>query len=1016
MPALAQGQSADQSAQQTIIVTGSRIPQANLKSVSPIQVVNDQEFKLQGKTEVSDVINNLPQEFQTPGIDFSNTPNPLSGPGGTTDANLRGLGPQRTLVLMDGVRLGLGDSNAGNPNPAPDLDQIPGQLVDRVEVVTGGASAVYGSDAVAGVVNFIMKKDLQGIQIDAQYGLYTHTNGNLPSQAALAYSGLPIPKKDTTDGRNKDLSIAFGVNSGDGMGNVTGYFGYHNQAPVTQGQRDFSSCLLVSGITSYQPVIPFPPGVVCGNSSNSNKFTDINSGHAFTVVGTNLEPFGTPGGSPPNFFNPNPFQYLSRADERYTAGYFAHYDINDHIKLYSDLNFMDDRSVTKIGPTALFQQDGVFNVNCDNPLLCSQEAQALTTVVGGTAVPCEAGGVRQTGNAQLVIGRRDIEGGPRESFYEHQSYRILVGMKGDLFDGWTYDVYGQYYYATLAQQYNHDFDLDHIAKAFQVVDVAGVPTCKSVVDQSDPLCVPWNIFAQGGVTQTALGYVGASGQAWGDTKQQLANVTFTGDLGRYGFKSPFADDSVGTALGAEYRRESEYYAADSLWQSGLLAGAGGALPPSSGGYDVKEGYVELEVPIIQSHPFIKDFSFNGGYRHSEYSLAGSTDTYKLAADWEPTEDIRFRFSFNRAVRAPNLADLFIPNYVTNSPILTVDPCAGVGAAHATATLAQCMNTGVTAAQYGNGIAQAAGGTSTILQCPAQQCSVEQGGNAGNLPGVPALAPEKSNTYSWGAVLTPRWVPGLTLSIDYFKINQHGVINVNAPTSILQNCLTEGDPADCTLVVRTPQGYLFGNTIAGGGFVNTPLQNLSGAKNSGIDVQGTYTHEIPWANLGSISVNFTGTDVISEVTNSGDVYDCAGLWGNVCQTVTPKWRHTLRVSWEAPWNFLVSVQWRHIGKIDLDANPGHGPILSDPGIAGTGNAPYLNIPEYDYLDLSGTWDIRPGVTLRGGINNVADKDPPVLPGGGDAFTGDGAAGVGGPNSLPSYDLLGREYFLGVNFKF
>ncbi|MFZ1990934.1 MAG: TonB-dependent receptor [Alphaproteobacteria bacterium] len=1038
-PALAQDQSSRETAQQTIIVTGSRIPQANLKSVSPIQTIDEKEFKLQGKTEVSDILNNLPQAFQVPAIDFSNTPNPLSGPGGVTTADLRGLGPQRTLVLMDGVRLGPGDSNAGNPNPAPDLDQIPGQLVERVDVVTGGASAVYGSDAVAGVVNFIMKKDLQGIQIDAQYGLFTHTNGNSPSQAALAYSGFPIPKKDVVDGRNKDLSIAMGVNSGDGMGNITAYFGYHNQAPVTQGQRDYSSCLLVGGLTFLQEApfnLPLKEGFACAGSSNSNEFINTNNGSDFTVVGSNFEPFGTPGGSPPNYFNPNPFQYLSRGDERYTAGYFAHYDINDHLKLYSDLNFMDDRSVTKIGPTALFKQDGAQLVNCDNPLLSAQQHAALCdadqvpdivddpatpedetagidpAVIAASLGPQPAGA---TESIPVVIGRRDIEGGPRVSFYEHQSYRLLVGAKGDLFDGWTYDAYGQYYYATIAQQYNRDFNLERIAKALQVVDVGGVPTCKSVVDKTDLACVPWNIFAQGGVTQAALDYISADGVAWGDTKQLLASASVTGDLARYGMKSPLASDGVSTALGVEYRRESESYKADSLWQSGALAGAGGALPASEGGYDVKEGYIELRVPFIQDKPWIKDLTLDGGYRHSEYSLAGGTDTYKVTLDWEPSEDIRFRGSFQRAVRAPNLADLFIPNYVTNSAVLTVDPCAPtVDAAGntvpATATLAQCANTGVTAAQYGDG-----GATSNIIQCPAAQCSVEQGGNDGTLPGVPALKPEKSNTYSWGAVLTPHWIPGLNFSIDYWKINQHGLIGINTPGGILQDCLTTGNPASCVLVVRSSQGYLFGNTIAGGGFVNTPLQNLTGAKNSGIDFQGTYSHPL-WNNWGSVQLAFVGSELLSAVTNGGpgSVYDCAGLWGNTCG-IQPEWRHTLRASWDSPWDFLISAQWRYFGTAGLDA-ASNQTALQDPAL--TPGLPWATIPSVSYFDLSGTWNFRPGVTFRGGINNILDKDPPVIPGAGDVGnnSGEGASGVGGPNAYPTYDLLGREFFLGVNFKF
>ena len=246
-----------------IVVTGSRIPQPNLTSVSPIQVVTDKEFKLTGKTDVVELMNNLPGNFQNGATDFSGTSNPLSSPGGVSTANLRGLGPQRTLVLVDGRRLGIGDANTGNPNPAPDLNQIPAQLVDRVEVLTGGASATYGSDAIAGVVNFVMKHNFEGVQIDAQVGIDQHTQGDDRAKGLLQAAGYPVPKHTVWDGRSKDLSFVAGTNGADGRANITVYLNYHKQNPSSQANRDFSACQLrVTGGTT-----PF-----CSGSPNSNQF------------------------------------------------------------------------------------------------------------------------------------------------------------------------------------------------------------------------------------------------------------------------------------------------------------------------------------------------------------------------------------------------------------------------------------------------------------------------------------------------------------------------------------------------------------------------------------------------------------------------------------------------------------------------------------------------------------------------------------------------------------------------
>ncbi len=244
-----------------IVITGTRIANPNAVSSSPVLAVTQENLKLQGIVDAGDLIDNLPQNVSVAAVDLSNTTNPLSGPGGVTTMNLRGLGPQRTLVLVDGRRLGVGDPNSGNPNPAPDINQIPAALIERVDIVTGGASAVYGSDAIAGVVNFIMRRDFEGVQIDAQYGFNWHENRQqLHAGPRGCRAACRCRSSNVTDGDELAVSVVVGGNFADGKGNVTGYLSYIDAQPTRLSERDFSACQLAG------------QGTTCGGSTNSNYF------------------------------------------------------------------------------------------------------------------------------------------------------------------------------------------------------------------------------------------------------------------------------------------------------------------------------------------------------------------------------------------------------------------------------------------------------------------------------------------------------------------------------------------------------------------------------------------------------------------------------------------------------------------------------------------------------------------------------------------------------------------------
>lgn len=944
-----------------VVVTGSRIPQPNRTSVSPIQVVNSQEIKIGGRPATIDVLNQLPQVAINNAVDLGPTSNPLSGPGGVATVDLRGLGPQRTLVLVDGRRLGVGDPNTGNPNPAPDINQIPSQLVDRIEVLTGGASATYGSDAVAGVVNFVMKHNFEGLEMDAQFGVNQHGQGNEFMQGLEQKKGIDVPG-GAWDGRSADYSIIFGANAPDGRGNLEGYFTYHVQNPVYFSSRDWAACQL-----------NVDPNPRCAGSTNSNIFyTTDNAFGPFAVVGNTFQPWPAAGQNPPAFYNANALESLIQHDTRYTGGFFGNYEINKNFNVYTNFSFMDDQTRTQVAPSALFQGDslsasGGFTVNCNNPFLSAQQAGAI-----GCASPTDV--------KDLYIGRRNVEGGGRQFLYDHTNYRVVFGTKGDLWGPFKYDLYGSYYYTQLYTSASNFLSLSRIQNGL-LVNPDG--TC-----QSGGSCVPYNIFSDGGVTPAATQYLEETGTSRGTTTERIIEGTITGNLAEYGIKSPWATDGVGVALGFQSRRDSLQFSPDAAEESGDLSGFGGVAVKIDNSLSDVEGYGEIRVPIIQDMPWAKELSFDGGYRYSDYSTGITADTYKLAMEWAPTSDIRFRGSFNRAIRAPNIMELYTPQFVTNTSVVSEDPCA-VGAVHP-ATPAQCANTG-------------ANKFASIAQCPAQQCAVLDGGNT-------ALAPERANTYTVGFVLTPRAIPGLYASIDYFHINLKNEIGTIPLGVTLQQCLTTGNPTYCSQVVRNPvSGILFGTSAAAGGYINGSNVNVGAAEVTGIDVQAAYKlgfGVIGHDEWGSLSFNLDGSFIDNNKTTpyvGGPTYDCAGLYGPQCATITPHWRHQFRVTWAAPHDVQVSAAWRYIGGTTLETD------TNEPIIGQNSHDPFNHtIPAVSYLDLAANWNINEKLSLRAGINNIFDKDPPII--------NSAIVGSGEPNAYPTYDFLGRHMFVGLTARF
>ena len=980
---------------QEVVVTGSRIAAPNLTATSPITVVDQTAIRTTGRTDISDLIMMLPQNFDNGlGQDLGNRTSGLTTAGGVATADLRGLGPNRTLVLVDGVRLGIGSPYTFIQQPAPDLDQIPTFMVDRIEVVTGGASATYGSDAIAGVINFIMKRNFEGVQFDGQLGVNNHVNHDTFWQEQnQQFGNTAVPTGGVWDGHNRQFDMIVGTNFAEGKGNVTGYFSYFHTDPVAGNARDWSSCQSNEVAEKDGTVV----GQTCGGSTNSNWFQPFTGPNAntpngpFSVHGTSFVPLGSVATTPPAVFNSQPYIFMTREDTRYQAGFLAHDDVTDYFRPYLDFYFTDDQTHQAVAPAALFKDSnpndplsGNYNVNCSNPLLSAQQADILCTPAQIAADRLNPGSV----TVNVEIGRRNIEGGARTSDYEHTSYRAHFGFRGDFLDAWNYDAYGGYYNVNFFNSNDKYMSFANIDNALLVTGTATNPVCIS-----GPPCVPYNIFRDGGVTPAQLQYLYLTGTGSGDYTLRTLHAEITGDLGHYGVTMPTARDSVGINVGWEHRNEHQSFAPDSAETSGQLSGFGSAAVPIDNTNAVTEAWAELRIPLIQDKPLAKDLLFDTGFRHSNYTYSGGVDTYKFELQWAPIRDIRFRGTYQKAIRAPSLIELFNPALVGTFQFGT-DPCAGAvvngrAAGGSGATFAQCQAQGVTAAQFGH-----------IPECVAGQCSQQTGGN-------PALSPEESKSWTAGFTFTPQSVPTLSGSLDYYHIAIDGEVGVLPARVIMADCLATLTTY-CDQIVRQPNtGSLTGNAVATGGYINQTNLNIGAALASGVDAQLAYRATLP-ASLGTGLFNLIGTYVQhfeSTPVPGAHTYDCAGYFGFTCQTVNPHWRHIARGTWETPVNLDFAVTWRYIGPVSQDNNS-PDPTLHWATYGAYSYAP-AHIGSYSYIDLALTYHVRTNLEIRGGVNNVADKDPPVVP-----LT----IQPGGANAYSVYDQLGRELFIAFTAHF
>lgn len=936
---------ADQYAEE-VTVTGSLIPRPTIEAMSPVSTLEIEELQHQGTTRLEDFLTNLPQVFAAQNSTISN------GASGTATIDLRQLGANRTLVLLDGKRMPAGDRFA----ISPDINFIPAALVKRVDILTGGASTVYGADAVAGVVNFVLDTDFEGLKAGILAGSYQHNNDNETARHINGLRGFNLPQGSTWDGGQYEAYAAYGGRFGDNKGHGSLYIDYRKTEAVTKDQRDYTNCSVQA---------PNAAGPRCGGSSTAitgrflveggtkGDFTLNTSGSGDTFRNWN---------GATDLFNFATYNFMQRPDERWTAGGFLNYKWSDRAEGYGSLMLMDDTSDAQIAPSGTFLAN--YQINCNNPMLSADQRQKI------------CGDKPDDALANVNIGKRNVEGGPRTDLLNHQSYRMVAGLRGDISDAWSYDVYGLRGQTRVPEQYINDFHLGRVQDAFLIDGNRNDPStwhCRS----GNPGCVPYNVFKAGAITQAAVEYVSIPLLSNTDLLTEVVAGTVSADLKQYGIGFPSAAEGINVAVGASYSTFGLEYITDENYRLGLGAGQGGAQPPVTGSYNAKEVYAETLIPIIQNAPGARDLSIELGYRRSDYSTTGQHPTYKAQLSYAPNAAFKIRGGYNRATRSPNIVDLFEPQSIGLGG--SEDPCAGPTPA---ATAAQCANSGVTAAQYGH-----------ILENPAGQYNTLEGGN-------PDLKPEVADTITAGVVFTPPAWPTFSFTLDYYDIKVKERIGTLGANQIVNTCVQENDPVLCALVNRDSHGTLW---LTPDAYIVTANVNAGELRAEGVDATLSYLRPI---GTSSLTFNAIGTYLLTDYTDTRLFnYDCVGFMGNECGQPAPEWQHLSRIGWQMG-PLGVNLGWRYLGEVVVDAeNP--SPALADPGSIAIWKAMGSHtIPSASYFDLSGSFDLRQSMRFQIGVNNIMDKEPPLGAGLSDIDFGPGFYGM--------YDAYGRYVHASLTF--
>ncbi len=830
-----------------ITVTGSRIVRDGFERVSPVSVTTAEDIKVTGFTRAEDFLNNLPS------IEAAQTSFLSNGSSGTASLDLRGLGADRTLVLVNGRRM----QGGGIYSQAPDINQIPSALVERVEVLTAGASSTYGADAVAGVVNFIMKTDFDGFEVAIGASGYQHDNDNSGIQALMDARGFEYPTGSSgIDGKARNVSVTMGSDFADGNGHAVAYATWRDNDELKQESRDYTSCALNNGGTacggSYNSVIPnfiFSTDAVF---TDYDYWTLDQAGNGFDVANG----YGFLANLPQwldNPYNYAPVNHFMRPDTRYSFGTFVDYEVNDNFKPYMEAMFTHDRTKAQIAESGTFFAE-LYDIPLTSPLLSALQVNQLATRFGLDPA---------TDSIFAYIGKRNVEGGPRTDILEHNAFRVVGGANGDLTENWKYDVSYTYGQTSSSSNYINDFFAPNILEALD----AGT----------------YDVFTLNGVTPAQANSLTAAGALTGITSQKVLTALVDGDLN---YTMPGADSPIALVAGIETRTNTFERNSDVVFEDGLLLGQGGTTESIIGEISVDEVFLETVIPILQGN---QDLFAELGVRFSDYTPSGSASTYKVAATYKPNDLLKFRAGFNHVVRAPNVGELFAPQ--SEGLWNGTDPCAGATPA---LSAAQCANTGVTAAQYGS-----------ISQSPASQYNGIFGGN-------PNLKPEEADTISFGVVVDP--LDNLTFSVDYWDIELESVIGAIGAELTVEQCAITGNSDLCSNISRGATGSLWlgdGSTT----FVQATNINLASRHYEGIDLAAKYDIDVLGGNL---TANLLGTFMLSKEFSpipglaSAD-YECVGDISVDCFP-QPEYRQTLKLNYDRGGNWSAGLNWRYYGKV------------------------------------------------------------------------------------------------------
>lgn len=942
-----------------VIVTGSRISRPDLQQSSPVSVISAAEIQLRQPTSIEQVLRQLPGSAAGIGQQVNN------GQGGVASFNLRGLGTNRNLVLLNNRRVV--PSTLGN---VVDLNIIPIALIERVDTLTGGAVTSYGADAVAGLVNFVTKQNFEGIDVSANYGL-----------------------TERGDGQSYRIDLTTGANFADGRGNVVLGLSYTNVRPVLQGDRDIGLFSRQSTCTAAQNAAAGGcAAATVGANQGSNTavpaslFSPLPSTGPF-AAGAGFDPATgsiTPGLTDFNF---NPLNLFQTPLDRWSIFGASRYEFVPNVEFYTEATFSRSRVRQELAPTGTFTN--AFQIPLNNQFLTATQRTQLCTFAGRTDCPTAiANGTEIT----AIVARRFVETGPRVAVFETNLFQITAGLRGKLTNTLKWDFFIQYGEANRRNTSTGTALFDRVQQ--------GLRNCPT---GSTAGCVPINIFgAAGSVTPAALAFVGVPTTTFINTTFADVQGIINGDLG---FSSPFTDKPVAIAVGGEYRRYSGSQFGDLPSSTpGAILGSGGAFTAISGSYYSREAFGEVNAPLVTDKPFVHELTVDAGFRYADYSNSGGNWTYKFGGNYAPVRQVRFRGTYTRAVRAPNIGELFAP-VSTGLNNLAVDPCQGAnGTANAT-TAAICT------AQLA-AVGQPASRLGSIPAPIAGQINVTDGGN-------PLARPEIATTYTVGLVVQPGWVFGnLTLSADWYQIDVAAAITTPTVGDVINGCFGQTNPnsPNCALVRRNPlTGGLSGDPATTLGVIRQ-LSNLGNLQVRGVDFGASYSRRFGAVNL-NWQLNGNYTDRSRFQSNPASfIRECVGNYSVSCDPVLPQWSWNLRTTASVD-AFDFSLLWRHISGTSYEPRTSTAvPAAGTVGRFGSTNpasivGAYRTIPAYNYLDFSMGVQASKNFRINFVIDNLLGLNPP------DVGNTIGTTTFNSGNTFPSvYDALGRRFTMSGRISF